>query len=90
MANSMKKFGVFGTFLKEMREKRNITQSDLAKKLGYTTPQFISNWERGLCNPPLGAIPKISRVLGIPKKEVVAVILEQTKFDLEKRFSNNK
>jgi transcriptional regulator with XRE-family HTH domain len=84
---SQKKFGSFGSFLKTARERRNITQSELAKKLGYSTSQFISNWERGLCDPPLDAIPEISQFLGISKKDVMSVILEQTKLDLEKRFS---
>jgi len=82
-----KKFGSFGSYLKTARESRNITQSELAKKLGYTTSQFISNWERGLCDPPFDAIPEISHFLGLSKRDIVNVILEQTKIDIENRFS---
>src|ERR1700691_4295238 len=88
--NSQKKFGSFGSFLKTAREKRNVTQSELAKRLGYTTSQFISNCERGLCDPPLDAIPEISQFLGLSKRDVMTVILEQTKLDIENRFSKNK
>jgi transcriptional regulator with XRE-family HTH domain len=87
---SQKKFGSFGSYLKTAREKRNITQSELAKRLGYSTSQFISNWERGLCDPPLDAIPEISQFLGLSKRDVVSVILEQTKLDIEKRFVRNR
>jgi transcriptional regulator with XRE-family HTH domain len=88
--NSQKKFGSFGSFLKNAREKRNVTQSELAKKLGYTTSQFISNWERGLCDPPMDAIPEISQFLGLSKRDVVTAILEQTKLNIESQFSRTK
>ncbi len=76
-----------GSYLKEIRQKRNITQAELAKKLGYTTSQFVSNWERGLCSPPLDSIVEISDFLAIPKSTIMGLILEQTKSELERRFT---
>lgn len=34
--------------LKEKRLAAHISQKTVAEKLGYTTAQFISNWERGV------------------------------------------
>jgi transcriptional regulator with XRE-family HTH domain len=42
-----------GTALKKIREKSGLSQGELAKKLGYTNPQFVSNIERDACGLPL-------------------------------------
>lgn len=47
--------------IKTARSTAGLTQSQLAKKLGYTTSQFVSNWERGASVPPLKTLPKIAR-----------------------------
>lgn len=54
--------------LKELREKSGLTQAELAKALGYTTPQFVSNWERGLCEPPPEKYPKLAKLLNFEYK----------------------
>jgi len=41
------------TFLRTARENAELTQWDLAKPLGYSTPQFVSNWERGVAPFPV-------------------------------------
>ena len=51
-----------GEILKTLREKAGLTQSDAASALGYTTPQFISNVERGIAMPPIKTIPKLARL----------------------------
>jgi transcriptional regulator with XRE-family HTH domain len=91
--SSSKNSKSIGTFLKDVRVRRNMTQADLAKKLGYTTSQFVSNWERGLCSPPLNSIPEIATILGISQKEIremMNLILEQTRQELEKRLFKKK
>lgn len=52
-----------GTFLKSRRIERGLTQAELAKALGYSSPQFVSNWERGLCLPPLNIAPILVEIL---------------------------
>ena len=51
-----------GTILKEKREAAGLSQLDVSKSLGYTTPQFISNWERGISTPPVKTIKKIEKI----------------------------
>jgi transcriptional regulator with XRE-family HTH domain len=61
-----------GRLLKAARENAGLRQSDVAKKLGYSSPQFISNWERGLSLPPLDRLPKLLVFLDIPRKTLIA------------------
>lgn len=49
-------------WLKTKREAAHLSQSDVSDKLGYATPQFISNWERGVSVPPRAALPKIAKL----------------------------
>ena len=49
----------FRYYFKRTRQHRQITQAGLAKLMGYTSGQFISNIERGLSLVPVQDIPKI-------------------------------
>jgi transcriptional regulator with XRE-family HTH domain len=82
----MSKFERLGRLLKDARINKAMTQMDLAEMLGYTSPQFVSNWERGLCSPAFEALPTLARVLSIPKREIIEIILEETKVELEANF----
>jgi transcriptional regulator with XRE-family HTH domain len=59
------------TLLKTQREKVNVTQAELAKKLGFSTGQFVSNWERGISNPPTHTFKKISKILKLPIDKII-------------------
>ena len=48
--------------LKTLREKAGLTQRDVASKMGYTTPQFISNVERGVAMPPIKDLQKLAKM----------------------------
>ena len=37
--------------LKKMRLKAGLSQRDVSTALGYTSPQYVSNWERGKSHP---------------------------------------
>lgn len=58
-------------YLKRKRGEARISQIEVAKQLGYTTPQFISNWERGVSSPPLEKLGEIARIYKIPRRELV-------------------
>ena len=47
----------------EKRIKQNLTQSELAKKMG-TKQSAISRLERGVCNPTLAFLRKTANALG--------------------------
>lgn len=59
----------FGRFLAAMRRRQGVTQAELASVLGFSCPQFCSNWERGISLPPVDYVPKILTTLRIPRRE---------------------
>ncbi|MDZ4676586.1 MAG: helix-turn-helix transcriptional regulator [Oligoflexia bacterium] len=68
-----------GNYLKKKRTLKKLTQSEVAHQLGYKSAQFISNWERGLCSPPLEAISMLIDIYGLSKTEVVEFLIEENK-----------
>ncbi len=60
-----KKVGQFVVLLKEKRVAAGFSQRDVSDKLGYSTPQFISNWERGVSLPPLGKLKRLEDLYGV-------------------------
>lgn len=56
----------YGALFKESRERAGLTQVELAKRLGFTSAQYISNIERNLCLPALEHYRTLSKVLGKP------------------------
>lgn len=66
-----------GSYLKTKRQQSGLTQKDVATKLGYSTAQFISNFERGLCSPPLNNLKVLVGLYNVPAEEVLDIILKE-------------
>lgn len=81
-------------FLKDKRETVGLSQKQVADKLGYTTPQFVSNWERGVSSPPLKTLKKIGELYNVSSDELFKVTLEttiqQVTMDLKRKFYGRK
>lgn len=79
-------------FLKDKRLEAGLSQGAVAKKLGYTSPQFISNWERGLSRPPIKTLRKLALIYNISPNDMFDVILNTTigevTTELTKKFYN--
>ena len=73
---------ILGTFISQKRRKAGVSQAFLARKLGYKTAQYISNWERGASVPPLRKMRPLSTVLKIPVKELISAIVNATEDQL--------
>ena len=58
------------------------SQGKLAKALGYTSPQIVSNWERGLCAPPMDKLHDLVKMLKVDKDEVVDLLTNEWRKDL--------
>lgn len=41
-----------GSYMRKMRVKADKSQGEIAKAAGFTSPQYISNIERGICAIP--------------------------------------
>lgn len=69
-----KKQITLGAFIKKMRLDRGYSQAELALNLGYMSPQFISDWERGISNPPVKKLPDLAKLLDV-KTDVIFNLL---------------
>ena len=70
-------------YLRQKRVDSGLSQLDVAKELGYSSPQFVSNWERGLVSPPLETISVLIDLYKIAPGEVIDRILGETREHLE-------
>ena len=68
-----------GKYLKEKRVHRGLTQQQVANELGYSSSQFISNFERGLCSPPLKNLRTLVDLYGLPPSDLIEIIIEEQK-----------
>lgn len=66
-----------GQFLKTHRVKSGLTQSDVAQRLGYTSPQFISNIERGLCSAPVKHLKDFAKMYNLDSEELIQLLLTE-------------
>ena len=80
----MKDFSTQAKLLRTAREAANITQGELARMLGYTSPQMISNWERELCGAPLEIMPKLCKILGLKPSELVDMLTDEYRTRVKK------
>lgn len=60
-----------GIHLKKCREEYGVTQVEVALHLGYDSPQFISNVERGVSDPPLKSVNAWCKFVGADKYKVL-------------------
>lgn len=79
-----------GKFLKETREKTDLTQTEVAHKLGYSSPQFISNIERGTSVAPLATLSKMMSIYRANPEPIVRIILESQTDLLRRKLLSGK
>jgi len=77
-------------FLKNKRNLSGLSQKEVAHHLGYSTSQFVSNWERGISQPPLAVLRTLANLYKINADEMFSVLLKttvaQVEIDLKHRF----
>lgn len=61
---------------KAQREKLNISQARLARAMGWSSPQYVSNFEREYSTIPLKRVPKLCKALKIPLAQARKVLLD--------------
>lgn len=64
-------------FLKTRRMKLGLSQNDVAEKLGYASAQFVSNWERGLSQPPAKKVEQVAKIYKVSKEKIVDLLLQE-------------
>lgn len=84
------RFKSTGLYFRKMREAQGLSQAEVAERLGYKTSQLISNWERGLCSPPLNQLYTLVKLYKLNKKEVIDIFLKETKTLLDQRLNSSQ
>lgn len=79
-----------GHFLKDVREQADLTQADVSEKLGYTSPQFISNIERGISVVPLKTLARMVSLYKVNPESVAKIILESQRKLLREKLSRGR
>jgi transcriptional regulator with XRE-family HTH domain len=81
-------------FLKQTREKADLSQRQVADVLGYQSAQFISNWERGVSSPPIKTLKKLGDLYRIKAETLYQVMVQDTlrriEGDLHREFYGPK
>ena len=61
----------FGNFVCMLREKKGLTQADIAEQLGVTAAA-VSKWENGSSKPRVEVLFKLAEILGVRPEELMA------------------
>ena len=78
-----------GNCLKEARVKQGLSQKDVGDHLGIHS-QYISNYERGLCSPPMYSLDQLLRLLRANRDKVVLAMLKDSRIEIEGRVYKNR
>lgn len=76
-----------GMFIAKKRKERNLTQAQLAEKLGVSN-KTISKWETGKCMPDYGIIQSLCKELEITVSELIDG--EETEPDSIRVYDDNQ
>ncbi len=76
-----------GKFIANARKEKNLTQEELAEKLGITK-NAVSKWERGLCLMDMSLLKPLSEILVVSINEILAGEKIEEK-DIEKKSEEN-
>ncbi|MGE4130019.1 MAG: helix-turn-helix domain-containing protein [Bdellovibrionales bacterium] len=79
-----------GVFLRDVRERSSLTQADVSGKLGYSSPQFISNIERGISVVPLKTLARMISLYRVNPESVVKIIMDSQRKLLRDRLVRQK
>jgi transcriptional regulator with XRE-family HTH domain len=82
-----------GEYLKELRQKAGMTQREVSLALGYSSAQFISNFERGISLPPLKKLKTLHEMYHGNMSKLIDLTLESERLilaDALKRRAKDK
>lgn len=79
-----------GKLFRAERMKVGLSQGKVCRALGYTTPQYLSNFERGLCSMPLEKLKRMIDMYKMDGDQVVNLIIDLQEKFLRSQFSRGK
>ena len=65
----------FGSFLRQKRQEKKLTQKDLSKLL-FVSESAVSKWEKDVAHPDITLLPKISEILGVTEHELITASVD--------------
>lgn len=79
-----------GSLIREYRVRKEMTQLQLAEKLGYDSAQFVSLFERGISKIPLETLGQLIVILGIPEKKATSILVSSFESELANKIKHGK
>ena len=83
-----------GIYLKDLRTAAGFSQGGMGKALGYSTPQLVSNWERGMCKIPLAKINDFATLVKFDSKKLkehfIQILVEDYERELREELFPTK
>ncbi len=77
-------------YLKNRRKKLKYAQGDVARMLGLTSPQFISNLERLRCTWPVKDFLLLSEIFDTPVETMIKMRVEDVKREITSEIEKQK
>ncbi len=71
-----------GEVIRKYRKNKNMTQEDMAKRLGVTTPA-VNKWEKGVTQPDIMLLAPIARCLDITLETLLSFHVEPTEEEIK-------
>ena len=65
----------FGSFLRQKRKEKNLTQKELAKLL-FVSESAVSKWEKDVAHPDITLLPKLSEIMGVSEHELITASVD--------------
>ncbi len=65
----------FGSFLRQKRQEKNLTQKQLSKLL-FVSESTISKWEKDVAHPDITLLPKLSEILSVSEHELITASVD--------------
>jgi transcriptional regulator with XRE-family HTH domain len=62
-----------GRNIKMIRIDHNISVKELQELFGFSTPQAIYKWQKGICLPTLENLLVLSKVFGVSIEEIIVL-----------------
>lgn len=60
-----------GERIKQLREDKGLTIKELQDTFGFTNPQAIYKWQKGVNIPTVDNLVILSSILGVPMDEII-------------------
>lgn len=77
-------YSEMGEYLRDLRLSAGLTQRQVSLTLGYSSAQFISNFERGIASPPLKKLSVMQKLYKADVSQLIKLALESEQKRLNK------